>query len=241
MTKRARFERILAVVGAAALLVVGFDSVTYAATGSSLLLGRVNQAGGVTTVKNTSAGAALSLLTRSSASAPFTTNARGLVTGLYAARAANSDKVGGKTLAQVTASLTQATFHPVATSAQPIFGSLSPVFNGGFWANYPGFGPVGYRKDASGVVTLTGLMCPFNYIVPSGSCSTGPTLAGGYVTAFTLPAGFRPASRLVFSVVDTDRAGRLDVLPNGDVQFDWTANTIHGYVSLDGVSFRAGG
>jgi hypothetical protein len=45
-------------VGAATPLVVGLDSITYAATGSSLLLGQVNQSGGVTKVKNTGTGAA---------------------------------------------------------------------------------------------------------------------------------------------------------------------------------------
>ncbi len=40
---RMRGERTLAVVGAACLLVVGFDAVTYAATGSSLLLGKVTR------------------------------------------------------------------------------------------------------------------------------------------------------------------------------------------------------
>jgi len=74
-----RVERVLAVFGAATLLVVGYDAVTYAATGSSLMLGHTNKAVAVTTVQNTGKGAALNLLTRSSSYPPFTTNAKGKV------------------------------------------------------------------------------------------------------------------------------------------------------------------
>ena len=90
-----RVERALAVFGAATLLVVGFDAVTYAATGSSLILGHANKTSTVTTVQNTGKGAALSLLTKSPASPPFTTNAKGRVVNL------NADKVDGLTAAQI--------------------------------------------------------------------------------------------------------------------------------------------
>ncbi len=115
--RRVRGERILAVVGASALLVLGFDGLTYAATGSSLLMGKVNTASGVTTIENTGTGAALKLTTASNTSPPFTTNAKGLVNNLYARRAAsadsaklagtalNSGKLGGKTLTQIQAQI----------------------------------------------------------------------------------------------------------------------------------------
>jgi hypothetical protein len=165
------------------------------------------------------------------------------VAGLYAARAANADKVEGKTLAQVTASLTYANVHQVATSPLAGFGSLYPEsVNGGQWGNFPGYGPVGFWKDALGVVNLTGLMCP--YLESKGVYSCEDLTLGGsgapFVTAFTLPVGFRPASRLVFAVAETDRAGRLDVQPDGRVQFEWSEGIDHSYVSLDGVRFIAG-
>jgi hypothetical protein len=103
MSPRGRIERIFAVVGATTILVVGFDSLTYAATGSSLLLGRLNKAGAVTTVQNTGNGAALALVTRNASYPPFTTNAKGLVPNLFAARAATADRVGGLTVAQIKA------------------------------------------------------------------------------------------------------------------------------------------
>jgi hypothetical protein len=106
----------LAVLGAATVLVVGFDAVTYAATGSSLILGRVNQSAAVTTVQNTGRGATLNLVTSSSAYPPITTNAKGLVPNLYAGRAANADKIGGLTLAQVKTAAKGSTGPSVASS-----------------------------------------------------------------------------------------------------------------------------
>lgn len=89
--------RVLATIGAATVLVVGFDAVTYAATGSSLILGKANTAGATTTISNTGAGAALALKTKSSASAPIVTNGKGLVKNL------NAEKVGGQTAATLIA------------------------------------------------------------------------------------------------------------------------------------------
>ena len=73
-----------------------------AATGNSLILGKANKAGAVTTVKNTGKGSALNLVTKSATTAPLTTKAKGMVKNFYAARAANADTVGGLTVAQIT-------------------------------------------------------------------------------------------------------------------------------------------
>ncbi len=100
---KAQLTRGLAVVGAAAILVVGFDAVTYAATGSSLLLGRANVATKVTAISNTGAGAVLNLHTSTSAYPPLVTNGRGLVGNLYAARAASADKLGTLTASALIA------------------------------------------------------------------------------------------------------------------------------------------
>jgi hypothetical protein len=93
-------ERVLATIGAATVLVVGANAISYAATGSSFLLGGSNTAKKVTTITNTGAGAVLNLHTKSTTSAPFTTNGKGLVGNL------NSQYLGGKTLAQVQAGAT---------------------------------------------------------------------------------------------------------------------------------------
>lgn len=101
MSRRNRVERVFAIIGAVAVVVVGLDGITFAATGSSFIIGKSNVASSTTALRNSGAGPALSLTTKSSSSAPFATNAHGLVRNLYASRAANADKLGGKTVAQV--------------------------------------------------------------------------------------------------------------------------------------------
>jgi hypothetical protein len=112
-----RGERALAVVGAAAVLVLGFDGITYAATGSSLILGHANTASGVTTIQNTGNGPALSLLTKATTSAPFSTNATGRVGNLYATRAYGADRLGGQTLPQVLAGATPTLYKSYAAGS----------------------------------------------------------------------------------------------------------------------------
>ena len=152
---RMRGERTLAVVGAACLLVVGFDAVTYAATGSSLLLGKVNKAGAVTTVQNTGSGAALNLLTKSTASPPFTTNAKGQVKNLFAARAAAADRatlattattatnalrLGGLTYAQIEAAAAARTATTRRLATQQLWDVGSLTYRGGSYGFDAPFG-----------------------------------------------------------------------------------------------------
>jgi len=89
----------VAVLTAAALLVVGIDYVTFAASGDSLLLGRVNQADKLTVVKRSDPGPALRLRTVSAREAPLSVNGRGKVRHL------NADRLDGK---QATALATHA-------------------------------------------------------------------------------------------------------------------------------------
>ena len=80
----------MATAAAAALLILGIDATTYAATGDSLLLGRINQSNRATVIERTQPGPVLRLTTRSAADAPFSTNATGRVNRL------NADRVDGK-------------------------------------------------------------------------------------------------------------------------------------------------
>ena len=233
-----RLERGLAVVGAATILVVGFDAVTFAATGSSLLLGRVNQANAVTTVQNTGAGAALNLVTKSTASPPLTTNAKGLVPNLFAGRAANADRVGGLTVAQVRAgSIPPAgRTHLVGQSGEPAFGAFTNGFSPIGLDNYgAGFPPVSFRKDQLGVVHIGGLLC----ITDGGVCYSKVVASAAFETLFTLPPGYRPAAETIFVVADSDRVGRVDVKPNGEVVFETGPSVLYTFISLDGISFVA--
>ena len=107
-----KLQKALAVIGAGVLLFAATDAITYAATGSSLVLGKINQANAMTTIQNTGTAPALRLLTNSTATSPLVVNGKGKVTNLYADRAATADnagKVGGRTVAQVRAGINAAT------------------------------------------------------------------------------------------------------------------------------------
>jgi hypothetical protein len=101
-----KIQKALAVIGAGMILFVATDAATYAATGSSLVLGKLNAANATTTIQNTGSKPALKLVTKSSATAPLIVNGKGKVTNLYADRAAtanNATKLAGKTPAQIVA------------------------------------------------------------------------------------------------------------------------------------------
>lgn len=90
-----------------------------------------------------------------------------------------------------------------------------PALNTG-WTQTPApFNAAGYWKDRD-TVHLQGTV----------SRSTFPAVV------FTLPAGYRPAGTVVYSI---PMYGTVEVLTTGDVNVR-SAST---YVSLDGVSFRA--
>jgi hypothetical protein len=77
---------LLTVLGAATVLVLAANTVTYAATGHSFILGKANKANQVTTLKRTTSGQALSLVTKSSSNAPLAVNGKGKVANLNADR-----------------------------------------------------------------------------------------------------------------------------------------------------------
>jgi hypothetical protein len=113
-----RRSRLLTAAALGLGLVLALDATAYAATGSSLVLGRLNSAGTTTTLTMTGTGSALRLLTASSTAAPLSTNATGRVANLNADRVDGYDasglvalarsgvdasRLGGRTLAEVLA------------------------------------------------------------------------------------------------------------------------------------------
>jgi len=82
-------KSVLAVIGAAVILVLAANTVTLAATGQAFLLGKNNSANTNTSLTRTTSGSVLKLQSKSSANAPLTVNGRGRVTNL------NADKVDG--------------------------------------------------------------------------------------------------------------------------------------------------
>jgi hypothetical protein len=83
------FKTFLTVIGAVTILVLAANSAVYAATGGKFILGHTNKANKVSTLKRTTSGAALNLVTKSSSNAPMTVNGNGKVAHL------NADKLDG--------------------------------------------------------------------------------------------------------------------------------------------------
>lgn len=90
------------------------------------------------------------------------------------------------------------------------------------WAWYGSiFSTPQYTKSADGIVTLKGLI---------GGGADGSVIA-------TLPSGYRPKERLILAAVQNAVAGRIDILPNGQiVSVNTEGNT---WASLDSITFRA--
>jgi len=91
------------------------------------------------------------------------------------------------------------------------------------WSNFDTsqYTPASYCIDSLGIVRIRGL-------VTSGT-------VGDTTPIFTLPDGFTPPYRHIFSVVSNDALGRVDVDASGNV-FVHIGN--NAYVSLDGINFR---
>lgn len=90
------------------------------------------------------------------------------------------------------------------------------------WEHYGGpYSQPGYLKDASGFVHLRG-------VVKSGAAAP----------IFYLPTGFRPEYYSSFAGMSTgDIACRIDVSSDGTVL--WTGGGGNGFISIDGISFKA--
>jgi hypothetical protein len=84
-------KTVLAVLGAVTVLVLAGNTIALAATGHSLLAGKVNTSSRTTTIKRTTGGAGLAVHTKYSANAPFAVNGHGRVPNL------NADYVDGLT------------------------------------------------------------------------------------------------------------------------------------------------
>jgi hypothetical protein len=85
-----KLKSFLTVLGAVTVLVLAGNTVAFAATGGKFFLGKTNKADQVSTLKRTTSGAALNLVTKSSSNAPLTTNGKGKVANL------NADSLDGK-------------------------------------------------------------------------------------------------------------------------------------------------
>jgi len=96
------------------------------------------------------------------------------------------------------------------------------------WVNYGGgFATAGYTRStnetasgSTGVVSLKGL-------IRSGS---------GSANVMTLPVGYRPKNRILYTTGSTGAYSRIDILPTGEV-YTYTSNNT--WLSLDDIIFLA--
>ncbi|GAB3243357.1 hypothetical protein [Nocardioides dilutus] len=105
-------KRPLVLVLSAALLVLGFDLATYAATGDSLIVGKANKANKVTVLKRTTGGAVLSLKAKKN-SPPLAVNSTTRVKNL------NADLLDGYSSDELPTSATTVRLGLGADSAGP--------------------------------------------------------------------------------------------------------------------------
>jgi len=94
------------------------------------------------------------------------------------------------------------------------------------WGNYGSpYDAAGVRRDSAGRVYLRGLVTRTDGLPPDDS------------PIGTLPAGYRPAKRLIFAALGNNSIVRLDVLPNGQVLRMAGAASEKDYTSLETISF----
>jgi hypothetical protein len=168
-------KTFLTVIGAVTILVLAANSAVYAATGGKFILGKTNKANKVSTLKRTTSGAALNLVTKSSSNAPLSTNGKGMVANL------NADKVDGLDASALRSStLTSAV--PAGVTVRGTIGQhLSSVAAGlesGFTASLPV--PARVALDDAHVAVN-------GADEPAGACpgsATNPTAAPGYVCIY---------------------------------------------------------
>jgi len=229
-----------AAVAATAALGLALDGAAYAATGSSLVLGRLNVAGSTTTIQSTGPGPALRLAVASSTSAPFSTNARGKVVGLDADRLDGLDaaavvararadvdatRLGGRTAEQLVASVPVPRFAFTRTAtvqtANPGYfpGVLS---DSGAWPGaYRVAGwilvPCSEAASSGWLVSVTRVQSALDSVplvkdvqVPADAC--GSSIAVAARTTMT------PTSRLLVTVHDIEAGGPA----SGPISFSLT-------------------
>ncbi len=246
-------------VGLAVILavVLGAASNAVAANGKPFLLGKPNVASKVSTLINKGLGPALGLKVGAE-QPPLTVNPEaGTATGLSADELdgkSSEDFLGAGAKAASAASADDANtldgkdssefakagsepWREVGTTGQPAFGKglqSTPM-----WENFDtAHNKAGFYKDSIGIVHIKGVV---KWINNTGNSGTVQLACDSSDAVFTLPQGYRPATREVLLTVGNDTPIRANVDRNGGVYpcnqtRDWSGGD---WLSLDGISFRA--
>lgn len=135
-----QLKSLVSAVLVALVVIAAVDYTASAATGRPFLLGKLNKADKVTTLKRTTGGPALALRTRSTSAAPLTVNGTGTVTNLSA------DKVDGL---DATALGTRSYAWRMAVSHQTSAQYRLPLTNGSYLVSYSNdFGTLADNQSA---------------------------------------------------------------------------------------------
>lgn len=167
-----KLKTFLTVIGAVTVLVLAANSAVYAATGGKFILGKTNKAGAASTLKRTTSGTALNLVTKSSSNAPLSVNGKGKVTNL------NADTVDGLD----SSALRNHSY--VFTSS--FSGKSSVTFNLPVPA---GTYVVSYSMFFSGLASSGGIQC---YVVQDNTTGTDP-ISGWEALVYTNDPSWKPA------------------------------------------------
>jgi len=192
--RRHNLGSIVAVIMAALVLVTGFDLATYAATGDSLIVGKLNKSGATTTLTNTGRGPVLSL-DGGKLYPPLKVNSKKKVANL------NADSVDGMSATQLEPGIykiviapkgpvpTSTVFHQVALPGGVYQATLSGI------ADNPTDSSVGTVSCVVGDrETLFANPSTPNYAALFAAQEDLSTVYGGFAllgtsALFTLPAG----------------------------------------------------
>lgn len=97
------------------------------------------------------------------------------------------------------------------------------------WTQNSNFGAIQAKKNSMGLVTITGVV---------GKTTSG--VAANEVI-ITLPAGFRPTNRLLFSCAGANGVPQeIEVTPEGKVLYRNGYDTVMHYLSFANISFQVG-
>ena len=100
---------------------------------------------------------------------------------------------------------------------------------------HPKYPHLAYYRDNLGIVHLEGAAQSFDNVQADNINQCKP----GGLPITKLPAGYRPAEVQIFAVDSGGAHGEVGIFGNGDVVC--LAGAGDQYVSLDGITFRAGG
>jgi hypothetical protein len=131
--------------------------------------------------------------------------------------------------------LTVEGWHLVGAAGQPAFTTDATCDPGACWENFGSVhNPVGFYKDTDGVVHLKGIARCNGAL----NCEPAPNATA---VIFNLPAEYHPAAQEAVAALSsvTGNVARMDVTAGGQVVLRSPIVAQNGWVSLDGITFRA--